>query len=112
VPDSTDDNPLLVEILTEKANAYFATIRKMQAALAALHHFDQTHLPNTPPPPKHHPSREELLAEAAEQAWFFIIQREAMKLPHYDDLFADYEIPDEVKHRLGPRNVPLAKQSN
>jgi hypothetical protein len=39
--------------------------------------------------------REEILEEAAESAWFFIIQREALKLPYYDELFADFDIPEK-----------------
>jgi hypothetical protein len=101
VPDPINDNPLHAEFLAEKASAYFATIRKMEAALAALKAFDarQTSGNSTREAVER---REELLAIAAEIVWFFIIQREAMRLPYYEELFAEFEIPDEVRARMGP----------
>lgn len=39
---------------------------------------------------------------AAERVYFVVIQREAMNLPCFVEFFEDYEIPDEVKTRLGP----------
>ena len=99
--DSANDNPLYVEIMAEKASAYFARVRKMQAALVALAQFDANGAAGDGGRRK---ARNELLAEAAEQAWFFVIQREAMKLPYYDELFADFDIPDEVRQRMGPKS--------
>jgi hypothetical protein len=97
-----DENPLNAEILAEKATAYFATIKKMEAALAALQAFDHSKTAATPTALTGVRRREELLAEAGEIVWFFIIQREAMKLPYYEELFAEFEIPDEVRNHMGP----------
>jgi hypothetical protein len=47
--------------------------------------------------------RSELLEDAAERVYFVVIQREAMKLSCFEEFFQDYEIPDEVRTRLGPR---------
>ena len=47
--------------------------------------------------------RNELIIAAAERVYYVVIQREAMNLPCFVEFFQDYEIPDEVKARLGPR---------
>ena len=103
VSDFSDDNPLMLEFQAEKAAAYFATIRRMQAALVALNKFDINRSTATSADPETKRLREELFAVAAEQVWFFVIQREAMKLPYYEELFADFDIPDEVRERMGPK---------
>src|ERR1041385_8768595 len=94
------DNPLAAEILAEMA-AYFATVKKMQVALVALKNFDQN--PGEASMEKRERQRAELFSDAAERVWFFIIQREAMKLPYYEELFAEFEIPDNVRRRMGPK---------
>ena len=91
---SSSDNPLEIELLEEKATSYFATVKKMQAA---LREFDQSAAGQ----------RSELLAEAAERVWFFLVQREAMRLPFYKTIFADFEIPPEVQARIGPKRSSL-----
>ena len=101
-----EDNPLAVEIMAERASAYFATTRKMQAALAALSEFDQR-FAETSLHADQERRRHALFAEAAEQVWFFVIQREAMRLPYYDDLFSDFGIPPEVKKAIGPKDYVL-----
>ena len=101
--DFSDDNPLMLEFQAEKAAAYFATIRRMQAALAALDKFDRNQITEASADRETKRLREELIAVAAEQVWFFVIQREAMKLPYYEELFADFDIPNEVRERMGPK---------
>ena len=97
-----DGNPLAVEIMAERASAYFTTARKMEAALKELAEFDRAFL-TTKTNAEQQRRRQELFAEAAEQVWVFIIQREAMKLPHYEELYSDYGIPEEVRNRMGPK---------
>ena len=96
------DNPLAVEILQEAAIAYFAACKKMVESLEALKTFDRAVLS-----PTHHNEqitrRSELLEYAAERVYFVVIQREAMKLLCSEEFFEDYEIPAEVRARLGPR---------
>ena len=101
-----NENSLQVEILAEKATAYFATIRKMEAALATLRNFDA--LPKVGSSSEHQKHREQLAARAAEKVWFFIIQREALKLPVYEELFSEFDIPDEIRLRMGSNSVPRA----
>ena len=107
--DDLKDNPLASELIAECAAAYFRTAKKMEASLCALREFDRQRAVTPANPDKHHRQREEILAEAAELAWFFLIQREALKLPYYDEIFADFDIPDEVKQHMGPRKTSSAQ---
>jgi hypothetical protein len=101
--DDLKDNPLAAEVLAECAAAYFRTAKKMAASLKTLRDMDEQI--SAAGNPEQHGRREEILAEAAESAWYFIIQREALKLPYYDELFADFDIPDEVRQRMGPKKI-------
>ena len=96
--DLDSDNPLAAEIRQEMAQAYFASCKKMVAALDALKKFDHENV-NFEQIPNYTPQRSELLAAAGERVYFVIIQREAMKLPVHEGFFEDYDIPDEVKTR-------------
>jgi hypothetical protein len=103
--DDLKDNPLAAELIAEQAAAYFSTAKKMAAALKALRELDDQRKISSANVNERDQRREEILAEAAERAWFFIIQREALKLPYYAELFADFDIPDEVRQRMGPRKT-------
>ena len=96
------DNPLAVEILQETAAAYFAACRKMVDSLEALKAFDCA-APSATQDTRQIIRRSELLEVAAERVYFVIIQREAMKLSRDEHFFEHYEVPDEVRTRLGPR---------
>lgn len=96
------DNPLAVEIQQEMAAAYFAACRKMADSLEALKAFDRAVASSTPDDVKI-TRRSELLEDAGERVYFVVIQREAMKLSCFEEFFEDYEVPDEVRTRLGPR---------
>ena len=102
-------NALEYEIQAEKAASYFRIIKNMEAALKALAEFDGQQ--GKPLPPKAGASRLTLLEEAAEQVWFFVIQREALGLPSYETLFEEYGIPHEVGRRMGPRRKSLHENS-
>ena len=96
------DNPLAVELKQERAAAYFAACRKMVESLEALEAFDHA-AASWPRDNAQIKRRLELLEEAAERVYFVVIQREAMKLSCFEEFFQDYEIPDEVRTRLGPK---------
>jgi hypothetical protein len=102
MPFDGPENPLMVEIQQEMASAYFASCKKMVAALDALKALDQTLASGTPTRDQI-TRRAELLAEAGERVYYLVIQREAMKLSGYEKFFQDYEIPDEVRKRMGPK---------
>jgi hypothetical protein len=100
--DLDPDNPLAFEIRQEIAEAYFAACKKMAASLETLKAFDHGAASLTRDDGQI-TRRSELLEEAAERVFFVIIQREAMNLSCFEEFFKDYEIPDEVRARLGPR---------
>ena len=96
------DNPLAVEIQQETAAAYFGACRKMVDGLEALKAFDRAVASSTQDKEQIR-RRSELLEDAAERVHFVVIQREAMKLSGYDEFFEKYEIPNEVRRRLGSK---------
>ena len=100
--DIDPDNPLAVEIQQEMAAAYFAACRKMVDSLEALKAFDRA-VVSSIQDNEQITRRSELLEEAAERVYFVVIQREAMRLSCFEEFLEDYEIPDEVRTRLGPR---------
>jgi hypothetical protein len=96
------DNPLAIEIQQETAAAYFAACRRMVDSLEALKAFDRAVASSTQNNEQLE-RRSELLEDAVERVYFVIIQREAMKLLCSEAFFEDYEVPAEVRMRLGPR---------
>jgi hypothetical protein len=100
--DLDADNPLAVEIRQEMAQAYFAGCKKMVASLEALKTFDRA-ITSGALDHEQCRRRSELLEDAREQVLFVVIQPEAMKLSCFDGFFRDYEIPDEVRTRMGPK---------
>src|SRR5258705_9323834 len=104
MPSDDPDNPLAVEIRQETAAAYFAACRKMVDALEALKAFDVA-ASSLPRDKKQIVRRSELLEEAVERVYFVVIQREAMKLSGYERFFEHYEVPAEVRARLGARKL-------
>ena len=108
MPLDDPNNPLAIEIRKEAAEAYFAACKKMVASLAALKTFDQA-LPPATRGNKEIMRRSRLLEDAVERVYFVVIQREAMKLSGYEQFFETYEVPDEVRSRLG---TPRSHQSD
>lgn len=100
--DFDRDNPLAAEIQHEMAANYFAGCRKMVDALEAIKAFDRALAASTPDSDQI-ARRTELLEAAGERVHFMVIQREAMKLSCIEKFFEDYEIPDEVRTGLRPK---------
>jgi hypothetical protein len=92
------DNPLAVEIRQEMAETYFAACKRMVDSLEALKAFDRA-VASVARDTEH--LRHELLADAAERVLFVVIQRDAMQLSCIEGFFEDYEVPDEVRTRMG-----------
>jgi hypothetical protein len=103
MPLDDPDNPLAVEIRQETAATYFAACKKMVASLEALKAFDT--VASSTPDNEQIARRSELLEDAAERAHFVLIQREAMKLSHDERFFEHYEVPAEVRTRMGSSKV-------
>ena len=100
MPLDDPDNPLAVEIRQEAAGAYFAACRKMVASLEALNAFDRT-VTSTSLNGDQITQRCRLLEDAAQRVHFVLIQREAMKLSHFEHFFELYGVPAEVRDRMG-----------
>ena len=100
--DFDPDNPLAAEIKQEMAAAYFAACKKMVDSIDALQAFDRA-VASSARDNEQIMRRSELCEEAAERVYFVVIQREAMKLRCSEEFFEDYEIPEEVRTRMGPR---------
>ena len=96
------DNPLAVEIQQEMAASYFAACRKMVDSLGALKAFDRA-VASATRDNEYITRRSGLLEEAAERVHFVVIQREAMQLSGYEEFFENYEVPDEVRTRMGAK---------
>jgi hypothetical protein len=94
------DSPLGVEIQQELAASYFAACKRMVDSLEALRTFDRLHTFATLTQ-EEITRRSELLDDAGERIHFVLIQREALQLSGGEQFFSDYQIPDEVKTRLG-----------
>ena len=100
--DLDSDNPLAIEIRQEMAAAYFAACKKMVASLEALQAFERA-VGLATRDKAQIARRSGLLEEAAERVHFVVVQREAMNLSCFNEFFDDYEIPDEVRTRMGPK---------
>jgi hypothetical protein len=99
------DNPLAGEILQEAGQAYFAGCKRMVASLEALSAFDRA-VGSSAQDDEQVRRRTQLLDEAAERVHFVVIQREAMQLSWSETFLDDYEVPGDVRARVGQ---PLRK---
>ncbi len=105
MPAQDSDHSLLaleLELKQERASAYFSITKKMENALREFYNFDREHAGNE----LHQEQirrRTALLQAAGERVFFFLIQREAMRLPYYEELFEDFGISTEVRKNIGPR---------
>lgn len=86
----TGDAALRYELLEEQAAALGRSGRKLEAALAALR-------------ARPAEGRAEALKTAADAAWCFLVQREALGLRDRAQAVAHYRIPREVLNRIGAR---------
>ena len=90
----TSYEALELEIASERAASLGRAGRRLEVALAALagHAGDEA-------------EREELLAEAGQVLWYYVIQRECLRMFDHDKAFAIYRVPGEVIARMGPKRV-------
>jgi hypothetical protein len=101
-----DQNPLEYEILAEKAASLFRNTKKMLAALQALRAFDEQFVEVKAFNASLALQRKVLLVDAAELAWFVIVQRELLRFPTDDEVYREFRITDEVRRHMGPREIP------
>ena len=99
IVEASVENPnaaLEYEIAREKASSLGRLGCRLEAALAALQAFDQSHVRRN-----RSGEREALLAEAGTLLWYFIVQREACGLRDSARVMQDYGVPRDVRARMG-----------
>ncbi|MDQ0314141.1 DUF6665 family protein [Amorphus orientalis] len=85
------------EIRGEMAGTHGRLLRKLERGLAALAAFDAD--PARDDPAK----RDALVAEAGEALWHIVVQRELMGLRRTKAFLDEYQVPGEVRLRMGMR---------
>jgi hypothetical protein len=98
-------NLVAAELQEERAGAYFRITKKMEEAVSAYKIYAAEVDRMSAPSAEMIQRRQELRETAAELVWFFVIQREILRLPMYEGLFQEYGIPEEVKKWMGPKGV-------
>jgi hypothetical protein len=93
------------EIAQEQAAALGRLGRALEAALSALsrhdgangRHADAAGRPGAPTDPR----RERLVQEASDALWCFVVQREACGLIDQRQVIRGYDVPADVRNRMG-----------
>ncbi len=98
-------NPLDYEIAQEKAASLGRAGRRLTAALEVLAAFDAAHTDGPALTDSLLAERRCLVAEAGEALWFLIVQREAIGLRRHGALYRFYEVPADVRLRMGPKGL-------
>jgi hypothetical protein len=86
------------EIVQETASALGRQGRALEAALTALAAFDAGAAAGDP---ADRPARATLVAAAAQALWHFMVQREACGLRDGAAVLRMYQVPAEVRDRMG-----------
>jgi hypothetical protein len=86
------------EIAQEKASALGRMGRALEAALATLRAFDAQAREMTAAAKR---ERRALVEQAGYALWLFVVQREALGLRDSPQLMRDYQVPAEVRARMG-----------
>ncbi|HEX2208198.1 MAG TPA: DUF6665 family protein [Longimicrobium sp.] len=84
------------EVLQETAAVLARLGRRLQAALDALAAFDAA-----PPAGAGAEDRDALVGAAGEALWYYVIQREVMRIPATDAMLRELGVPREVRLRMG-----------
>jgi len=88
------------EILQEQAAALGRMGRALEAALAKLREFDAAHL-RAGASVSEQQARRALVMEAGHALWMFVVQREACGLRDSRTVMSNYNVPSEVRQRMG-----------
>jgi hypothetical protein len=97
---ATGQNVLDYEIVQEQTATLGRLGRALEAALAALAHFDLTQ-PEREAGDGCVPMREGLVQNASHALWCFLIQREVCGLRDQRLILREYRVPTEVQNRMG-----------
>lgn len=85
---------LQYEVLQETAATLARLGRKLQAALDALAAFDAA-------PRAGAEERDALVGAAGEALWYYVVQREVMRIPATEAMLRELGVPREVRLRMG-----------
>lgn len=83
------------EILIEKAAALKRTTDRWEAALAAFLAIGDDDAPK----------KSSILEDAADALWCFLVQRDAMGLSGSSKILESYNVPAEIRSRIGPKRA-------
>jgi hypothetical protein len=95
---------LQYELLQETAATLARLGRKLHAALDALAAFDAA-----PPAGSCADGRDALVGAAGEALWYYVVQREVMRIPANDAVLRELGVPREVRLRMGINRRPSTK---
>ena len=87
---------LQYEMLQESAAALARVGRKLQDTLDALAAFDAA-----APARVDAEARDALVRAAGEALWYYVVQREVMRIPATDAMLRELGVPREVRLRMG-----------
>lgn len=90
------------ELAGERAGALGRVASGMERALAELRAFDAANR-QAGADAAAGAEREQLVAAAAEQVWFYVVQRECLGAYRHHEALRFYDVPAEVERRIGPR---------
>lgn len=95
---------LQYEMLQESAATLARLGRKLQDSLDALASFDAAARAG-----EGADARDTLVGAAGEALWYYVVQREVMRIPATDAMLRELGVPREVRLRMGLNRRPPAK---
>jgi hypothetical protein len=98
------ESALDYEIVQEQAAALSRLGHALETALAALSRHDRADRDRDGGPAAEtsmNLEREQLVRDASDAIWCFVVQREACGLRDQRSIFRAYDVPAEVKNRMG-----------
>jgi hypothetical protein len=88
---------LQYEVLQETAAVLARLGRKLQASLDALAAFDAAPRPGAGASAE----RDALVGAAGEALWYYVVQRDVMRIPATDEMLRELGVTREVRMRMG-----------
>ncbi len=109
------ESALDYEIVQEQAAALSRLGHALETALAALsryHRADRDRDGGPAAETSMNPEREQLVRDASDALWCFVVQREACGLRDQVLIFRAYNVPAEVKNRMGVFETSVCQRAS
>ena len=109
------ESALDYEIVQEQAAALSRLGHALETALAALSRYDRADRDRDGGPAAEtsmNPEREQLVRDASDALWCFVVQREACGLRDQVLIFRAYNVPAEVKNRMGVFETSVRRRAS